>query len=80
MKLKKIPADNKGLPMLSEEVRNKMGYMKKGGKLEYMYGGMMKKKKKKKMMGGGRMEYGHGGMTKSKKSPKKRDMFSQQYD
>lgn len=31
--LKPIPSDNKGLPMLSEKVRNKMGYMKKGGKL-----------------------------------------------
>ncbi len=31
--LKPIPPDNKGLPMLSEKVRNQMGYMKKGGKL-----------------------------------------------
>ena len=31
--LKPIPPDNKGLPMLSKKVRNKMGYMKKGGKL-----------------------------------------------
>lgn len=30
--LKPIPAGNKGLPNLPEEVRNKMGYMKKGGK------------------------------------------------
>jgi|TARA_R100000455_G_C6273479_1_gene131240 hypothetical protein len=31
--LKPIPPDNKGLPKLPEEVRNTMGYMKKGGKL-----------------------------------------------
>tara|TARA_R100001082_G_scaffold36118_1_gene18962 strand:+ start:4638 stop:4796 length:159 start_codon:yes stop_codon:yes gene_type:complete len=31
MSLKKIPADNKGLPQLPKQVRNKMGYMKKGG-------------------------------------------------
>tara|TARA_R100000995_G_scaffold7260_1_gene3234 strand:- start:5507 stop:5881 length:375 start_codon:yes stop_codon:yes gene_type:complete len=29
--LKPIPADNKGLPNLPKSVRNKMGYMKKGG-------------------------------------------------
>jgi hypothetical protein len=35
--LKKVPADNKGLKKLPTPVRNKMGYMKKGG--------MAKKKK-----------------------------------
>jgi hypothetical protein len=29
--LKPIPADNKGLPNLPKSVRNKMGFMKKGG-------------------------------------------------
>jgi len=29
--LKPIPKDNKGLPNLPKEVRNKMGYMKDGG-------------------------------------------------
>tara|TARA_Y100000389_G_C17186544_1_gene376688 strand:+ start:348 stop:590 length:243 start_codon:yes stop_codon:yes gene_type:complete len=29
--LKAIPFDNKGLPELSKDVRNKMGYMKAGG-------------------------------------------------
>ena len=29
--LKPIPADNKGLPNLPQDVRNKMGFMKKGG-------------------------------------------------
>ena len=31
--LKAVPADNKGLKKLPTEVRNKMGYMKKGGKV-----------------------------------------------
>ena len=29
--LKAVPADNKGLKKLPTQVRNKMGYMKKGG-------------------------------------------------
>ena len=32
-KLKEVPSDNKGLGKLPKEVRNKMGYMKNGGKL-----------------------------------------------
>ena len=31
--LKAVPADNKGLKKLPTEVRNKMGFMKKGGKV-----------------------------------------------
>ncbi len=31
--LKSVPADNKGLKKLPTEVRNKMGFMKKGGKV-----------------------------------------------
>ena len=31
--LKAVPADNKGLKKLPTQVRNKMGYMKKGGKV-----------------------------------------------
>ena len=31
---KKIPSDNKGLAKLPKDVRNKMGYMKEGGKLK----------------------------------------------
>jgi hypothetical protein len=31
--LKAVPADNKGLKKLPTKVRNKMGYMKKGGKV-----------------------------------------------
>ena len=31
---KKVPSDNRGLSKLPENVRNKMGYMKKGGKLK----------------------------------------------
>ena len=32
--LKQIPKDNKGLPKLPKEVRNKMGYMKYGGTIK----------------------------------------------
>ena len=38
-KLKPVPADNKGLGKLPTEVRNKMGFMKRGGKVEKMNGG-----------------------------------------
>ena len=31
--LKSVPAGNKGLKKLPTEVRNKMGFMKKGGKV-----------------------------------------------
>ena len=31
--LKPVPADNKGLKKLPTKVRNKMGFMKKGGKV-----------------------------------------------
>ena len=33
---KKIPSDNKGLAKLPKDVRNKMGYMKEGGKLIFI--------------------------------------------
>ena len=32
-KLKPVPADKKGLKKLPTKVRNKMGFMKKGGKV-----------------------------------------------
>jgi hypothetical protein len=38
--LKPIPAGNKGLPMLSKDVRNKMGYMAGGG-YSYACGGQV---------------------------------------
>ena len=43
-KLKPIPADNKGMPNLPKSVRNKMGYMAKGGKARkgYAYGSMVR--------------------------------------
>lgn len=46
MKLKKVPAKNKGLAKLPTEVRNKMGYMKKGGavKVKYKKGGKLTEK------------------------------------
>ena len=37
--LKPIPTDNKGLGKLPTEVRNKMGFMKRGGKIKKMQGG-----------------------------------------
>ena len=57
--LKKAP--NKGAAALPKQVRNKMGFMNKGGmakkKKGYAMGGMTKKKK----------GYAKGGMTKKKK-------------
>ncbi len=49
--LKPIPANNKGMPNLPKSVRNKMGYMAKGGKARkgYAYGSMVRKP----MYGGG---------------------------
>lgn len=41
--LKPIPAGNKGLPMLSKDVRNKMGYMKGGGSYYAECGGSVSK-------------------------------------
>ena len=37
--LKDIPEDNKGLPNLPEDVRNKMGFKRSGGKVGYASGG-----------------------------------------
>ena len=44
MTMKKVPESNKGLSKLPEDVRNKMGYMAKGGmaKKGYAEGGMVK--------------------------------------
>ena len=41
--MKKVPEDNKGLKKLPKDVRNKMGYMAKGGMVKgYAEGGMVK--------------------------------------
>ena len=41
--MKEVPADNKGLGKLPKKVRNKMGYMAKGGMVKgYVDGGMVK--------------------------------------
>ena len=37
--LKPVPADNKGLSKLPKEVRNRMGYMKDGGRAGLKGGG-----------------------------------------
>lgn len=43
MKMKQIPKDNKGLAKLPKPVRNKMGYMARGGKTKgYAYGSMVR--------------------------------------
>ena len=61
--LKEVPSKSKGLSKLPKSVRNKMGYMKHGGKVDdkMMYGGSMKKamygaKMKKKAMYGAKMK------------------------
>jgi len=57
--MKQVPAGNKGLAKLPKEVRNKMGYMNKGGmsmKCTCGKGGMCNCGKGKKMA--------YGGMTK----------------
>ena len=72
MAMKKVPAKNKGLKKLPKAVRNKMGFMKNGGKVKkkkgykaggkvkkgYKLGGAIKaiKAKPKKMMNGGAMK------------------------
>ena len=38
--LKDIPPENKGLPKLPKEVRNKMGFKKKGGAMKLKLGGV----------------------------------------
>jgi len=45
-KMKAIPKGNKGLAKLPKAVRNKMGYMKKGGSVKKMKRGGVAKKKK----------------------------------
>jgi hypothetical protein len=45
--LKPVPSEKKGLSKLPTEVRNKMGYMMGGGKMEYAMGGMMENKIKR---------------------------------
>jgi phage-related protein len=51
-KLKKPSSSQKGLKKLPTEVRNKMGYAKKGAKVTKAKSGM------KKMMGGGKCKNG----------------------
>jgi hypothetical protein len=55
--LKEVPSDNKGLSKLPKKVRNKMGYMKHGGKLKdkMMYGGGAMKNAMKKAQNGGKL-------------------------
>ncbi len=66
MALKTPSPSQKGLKKLPTAVRNKMGYMAKGGmkKKGMAMGGM---KKKGYAMGGMRVKYKVGGMAKGKK-------------
>jgi len=41
--LKAIPSENKGLKKLPTQVRNKMGYMKNGGRAKMRSGGLAKR-------------------------------------
>ena len=59
-KLKPVPARNKGLPKLPKEVRNNMGFLKKGG---------MVKDKRSPFMGGG-VAYKGGGRAMKRKGGK----------
>jgi len=43
--MKAVPKGNKGLAKLPKAVRNKMGYMKRGGAVKKMKRGKKKKKK-----------------------------------
>ena len=72
--MKKVPMGNKGLSKLPSKVRNKMGYMNKGGVVpKGMHrmpdGTMMKDSDHKGMAYGGmvnkkKMGYAHGGSVK----------------
>ena len=68
-------SENPGLSKLPTEVRNKMGYMKKGGMHKMPDGKMMKDsdmpKKKMKMIGMGYKEGGKADMAQDKKTAKK---------
>ena len=57
---KPVPKNNKGLPKLPKDVRNKMGYMNKGGmaKKGYSKGGAVKKKSKPRGVGVALRGYG----------------------
>ena len=59
-KLKPVPKGNKGLPKLPKEVRNNMGFLKKGG---------MVKDKRSPFMGGG-VAYKGGGRAMKRKGGK----------
>ena len=69
-KLKPVDAaKNPGLAKLPTDVRNKMGFMAVGGKIDsdkdFMYGG----KTQKMYMKGGKMKYPGGGMMKKNMYP-----------
>ena len=68
--LKSAPAGNKGLKKLPTEVRNKMGFMSKGGTVMKSKGGAVKMSKGgaiKKMSKGGAVKMSKGGAVKMAK-------------
>ena len=81
--MKPVPSDNKGLAKLPAEVRNKMGYMKKGGEKllsKMTYGGAsmdMTDNFEMKMKQGGDMmrpAYKYGGSKSPRRSKQKYKM------
>ena len=58
--LKDIPPENKGLPKLPKEVRNKMGFKKKGCTMKMMGGGAMNMMPRRMMMKKGGIARGGG--------------------
>ena len=64
--LKSAPAGNKGLKKLPTEVRNKMGFMSKGGTVMKSKGGAVKMSKggAVKMSKGGAVKMSKGGVIK----------------
>jgi len=67
--LKSVPSGNKGLKKLPTEVRNKMGYMAKGGAVMKAKGGSVKMAKGGAVMAkGGSVKMAGGGMAKGYKA------------
>jgi hypothetical protein len=72
--MKQLPEGNKGLAKLPKNVRNKMGYMNKGGVPAGYHrmpdGSIMKNSEHKKAMGA--IDYRHGGMVLHTKDNRKK--------
>ena len=74
--LKAVPANNKGLKKLPTEVRNKMGYMNKGGKVKKL----MTPKERAEYVKKAKVSLGATAESlMDKNQPKKRDRLFQKY-